>query len=111
METSKRIYIGTAIFGFSGFFQAFSAWWFWYAKDQRIYTTGLASAQFLAFAGLAFVIPESPLYLLEKENFAELRKCLRTIGSINRVADLDIKVDYCLLRLKLKTMRQKEEKR
>jgi MFS family permease len=73
METSKRINIGTYIFCFSGFFQAFSAFWFWYMKDQALYFILLTILMFSALACLAIIIPESPLYLLEKERFTELR--------------------------------------
>lgn len=110
METNKRIYIGTCVFGFSGFYQAFTAWWFWYTKDQWIYSGSICVGTFIALMLMQVFIPESPLYLYEKENFIELRKALSIIGSYNGVANLEVKVDYCMLRLKLNLIRKNEEK-
>lgn len=69
METSKRIRIGMYIFSFSGLFQAFSAFWFWYIKDQTLYFYLLMFLMCAALSCLALFIPESPLYLFEKERF------------------------------------------
>lgn len=85
LESHARMNMGTCIFSFSGLLQAFSAYWFWYTKDQTTYLTLLAIVLFSALTCLTFFIPESPVYLLERQNFSELRQCLLTIGSFNKV--------------------------
>lgn len=60
---------------------------------------------------LKLYIPESPLFLFEKEKYAELRKSLNVIGSTNKIDNLDVKVNYSLLRLKLISLKKQEEKR
>lgn len=88
MESHAKINIVTGIFSFSGILQALSAYWFWYTKDQKTYFALLGIVVFIALTCLALIIPESPVYLLEKQNYPELRHCLMTIGSFNKVSDV-----------------------
>lgn len=110
-ETSKRINIGMYIFTFCGFAQAFSAFWFWYVKDQTQYLCLVTFLMLSALLILKLYVPESPLYLLERERFTELGECLNVIGSTNSTDFLDVKVRYSLLRLKLNCLSKEEERR
>lgn len=65
---------------------------------------------FAALLYLKLSIPESPLFLFEREKFNELRDCFTVIGSTNRIDDVDLKVQYSVLRLKLNSITKQEEK-
>ncbi len=72
IETHKRMNVGICLWTFSGTLQVLTALWFWRTKDQVSYFYLLIISMSVAILIVYFLVPESPLFLYEKNDFERL---------------------------------------
>jgi len=81
IETQDRITMMTILWTTFGTIEALSALWFWYTRDQTTYLYIIVVLMLAAHTFVYLRVPESPLFLLEKNRFKQLDACFQTIGS------------------------------
>lgn len=74
-------------------------------KDQDTYFMGMIALLFLAVTLVWLFVPESPVFLLENERYADLECCLYKMGRFNGIID-PIFSKYAML--KLQHLKRKE---
>lgn len=88
----------TLAFTFSGMLQTFTAFWFYRTKNQDLYFYGMIIFLAISLITVTFLVPESPVFLLQNDRFEELEICLYKIGKINGITN-PIFAKYSLLKL------------
>lgn len=72
IESKDKMALSTIAFTFSGLLQMLTAFWFWRTKDQDGYFLGMIALLLLSVVLFGLLVPDSPVYLLEKEKYDEL---------------------------------------
>jgi hypothetical protein len=79
----SHIKYGQVLFSVCSLINVLSALFFWLFRDQTSYFFFLFVIMMISLIWIGVYTPESPLFLLEKENYDKLKICLGRIAKMN----------------------------